>query len=522
MLKIETKISDVSIFRNGAEVIRKGSVELEEGKQTLQLLGLSSSALNDTVRIFSKEGISCSNIRFNDNDDEDDKESDRIKEQIEIENKKIESINLQISLWQNNGDFSSHNAIDVNEVESYIEKLPGRIEKLYEQIFEINKKIRQLQKKLEEVSRKEDNPNAIVDVYCEKAGAYPIELRYHDSNPSWSPTYEVTTDGKSSLELLMKARINQNTNEDWKDVNVSLFTGNPSSNYTLPVIRPTYLNIRTNQNLFKAAGRASANMMMGMAAASAESMVMMDEEAAPMRMAMNTATVKNDETMSEYILPDKKDIFRNEDTMADLEHYDLKAEFKIVAVAKKDPHAYLVATIKSGELPIKEAVNAGIYLKGVYTGDVYLDPDMTDEDFDISLGREERIFVRYKLASKKNSNVLLKGQKCSEYVYETTVTNKTGNKVEVLLKDQLPVSQDKTITVEKIDLGGFKLDEETGLMNKTVAIEDNESVTVRVSYKVSWPKDKDIQESASRTKICPSCGASATGKFCPVCGSPVE
>ena len=56
MVKLETKVEKVSIYRNGAEVVRTGKAELAAGSQSLQVLGLTGSALPDTARLFATGG----------------------------------------------------------------------------------------------------------------------------------------------------------------------------------------------------------------------------------------------------------------------------------------------------------------------------------------------------------------------------------------------------------------------------------------------------------------------------------
>ena len=64
MNKLETTIERADIYYSGAEVVRKGSVELAEGTQTIYITGLTDSLDQNTVRLFSSEGIKCFNQRF--------------------------------------------------------------------------------------------------------------------------------------------------------------------------------------------------------------------------------------------------------------------------------------------------------------------------------------------------------------------------------------------------------------------------------------------------------------------------
>ena len=520
MQELRTVISSANIFLNGAEIIRKGSVTLQAGKQTLRVLGMSASGNQDSARLYAKEGVSCYNIRFEIEDKNEEK--DKIQEEIDDLNKQVEVKLLQTSLWQNNGDFSNRTNLNPNEIEDYIEKLPNHLEKLNNEIKELNKKIKELEEKLEEAASKDSLPIMYVDVDTKEAGDYNFELRYHEKNARWVAVYEVHSDGKEDVELKMRARVNEWTYEDWKDIAVSLFTGNPSSSGSLPVIKPIYVSAQEKV----ATKRFNNNMMMGasmmrMAEAVAPAMAM-DMEDAMVRMETPEAIVNEDETTSEYVLSGQRDIFKDDSgTMVDLQNYKLKADYKIITIPRLDPNAYLVASIKREDLPINNSVNANIYLKDMFTGKINLNPDFSEENIDITLGKEERIHVTYKEVSKKYSNVLLKGQKVIDYVYETSINNNSDNEVELLYKNQIPVSNDKDVVVQTVELDGAKLDEETGYLNKEIKLAPKGNEKIKFAYKVAYPKDKVLKETATTKKrYCKSCGAEVFGQFCPECGTP--
>lgn len=518
MAELLTEVKKVNVFRNGAEVIRTGKTELKEGTQTLYVHGLTYSAATDTARLYIEEGVSCANLRFEEADQER-RHSQELQERSLLLEKQIEVKEMQLALWQNNGDFTSHNSVSASEIQDYIEKLPERMEKLHKEIVALRKEIADLQKEIEEELQKENLPVLVADVTADREGVFACELHYHESAAGWDPVYEIRSEKEEEIEIRMRGQIRENTNEDWKDVSVSLFTGDPSSDDVLPELLPLYLNIRENVKLMKSSARAAGAMAMN-AMAMEDTMVV--EEAAPMvQLETAEADVQNEETMTEYALSGKRDILKgNKGTMADLQKYVLPAEYNIVTVPKIDPHAYLVASIRTADLPVISAVEAGIYLKGRYTGSIYLDPDMTKEKIDITLGKEERVHVSYQELAKKNSTTLLKAQKVVEHQYEARIANLSDEDVTIIVKDQIPVSQNKEITVEALDLGGASLDKEYGTLEKKIEVKAKDSQTYRLSYKVLWPKDKRIQQTRSyKRTFCPVCGAAVTGRFCPECGS---
>ena len=523
MADLFTQVKTVNVFRNGAEVVRTGKTELSEGSQTLYVHGLTNSALTDTARLYMEEGISCANLRFAPADQENTR-SKELEEEIALVEKQIEVREMQIGLWQNNGDFTAHNSVSATEIQDYIEKLPERMEKLNKEILELRKKITDLQKEMEEEIGKEKLPVLIADVTADRAGTFQAELHYYEIAAGWNPVYEIRSETEEDVEIKMRGEIKENTAEDWKDVKVSLFTGDPSTNDVLPELLPLYLNIRENTNLFKNAARSTAAM--GRAMVMEDTAMEMEEAEAPMMamVEMKEAEVQSEETMTEYALSGNRDILKgNKGTMADLQKYVVPAEYNIITVPKADPHAYLVATIKAADLPLLNAVEAGIYLKGRYTGSIWLDPDMTKEKIDITLGKEERLHVSYQELAKKTSTNLLKTQKIVEHQYETRIANLSDEDVEILVKDQLPVSQNKDITVEAIDLDKAVLEKDSGLLEKKITVKAKETETSHLSYKVMWPKDKRIQETRTYKKtFCPVCGAEVFGRFCPECGNDMQ
>ena len=81
-----------------------------------------------------------------------------------------------------------------------------------------------------------------------------------------------------------------------------------------------------------------------------------------------------------------------------------------------------------------------------------------------------------------------------EYGYETAVTNGFEKPVTVVVKDQVPVSENKDISVDVLELSGAEQDKENGLLSWKVELEPAQTKTLKLAYKVSRPKDKNIEE----------------------------
>ena len=237
------------------------------------------------------------------------------------------------------------------------------------------------------------------------------------------------------------------------------------------------------------------------------------------------AEVNVQETMTEYDLPGTWNLVSDgQETMADLSEKQIECEYHIVAVPKKDNRACLAASVKTSDLADVIHSRAAVYLKDTYTGEVLIEPDQTKDTYELSLGRDESVSVRRTQKKKYTSSVLLKNQYRTEYVYETVIVSSKQKPCRITVIDQIPVSDEKTIIVEKGNLSGGKLNEETGEVVWDMELAANESRTAELSWNTVWPKDREITEvqTPAGRRYCPQCGAEVFGKFCPECGTVVS
>ena len=532
---IQTTVTSVKIYRSGADIVRRGQAEVREGENLLKIAGLTRSTDNNTVRLFFPEGVRLLDLRFNlDAASEENKPSDEIQEKLDALKKKIEIKAMQGSLWQENGDFSSRIQQNMEEMEAYILKLPERLGQVQQELMEMEKEQKALEKELSEASRKESLPviEALVDAPA--AGPCPFEVHAYEQNAGWNSVYEIHTDAKNPMNLRMRAQIRQNSGEDWENVSVSLLTGKASGG-SLPVLPSIFLNIREEaaaSGMFMGSAMrmsASADMAMPpMAMASAA----MGNTAKLARVETEEATVSSEETMETYLLPAAKTIPSGASgTMADLQQFELPCEYRLASVPKLDSSAYLIATIKTKDIPPVVSGTAKIYLSDIYTGTTSLQPDLTKESSDITLDQDESIRLRRIEKSKKTSGSVIKGTKSTEYVYEITANNTKDTPVTLNIQDHIPVSQDKTITVDLLSSDKAEFDAATGFLTWKIALAPREAKALSFSYRVTWPKDKKlnptqqkvVSPSSGSGNFCLTCGSKvpAGQRFCPECGAPM-
>ena len=109
---------------------------------------------------------------------------------------------------------------------------------------EINKTITNLKTQLNQLNaRKTTNTSEItIKVSSKTRTMADINVNYIVSGAGWMPKYDIRSSNTTDpVELTYKADVFQNTGNDWKNVDLTLSTGNPSVNNTQPELSPWYL-----------------------------------------------------------------------------------------------------------------------------------------------------------------------------------------------------------------------------------------------------------------------------------------
>ena len=495
-MEIRTEVKEAVVYRSGASIRRAGKVHLNEGDNKTVIAGLSQGAYTDTMQLRFPKEISASAVHVISRE-EDDKEVTAIAEKIDEITRRIEALKSQAEMWLNAGSLSSDH-ITMAEIEEYITRYPERVSAIDAEIRTLEKEKKKLNRQLSEAQQRDGRPLISVNLNAPIEGDYPFELVYQETAARWNSKYEVHTDAQNlPLEIRVKAEVYQNTYEDWKNIKIALRTGMPVYSASLPELNPIYLDFSVPRPVYGA-----MRPMMKMNAPMRDETVQMafaEEDTAQLsRLDVNpSAEVSTSDTMTEYQLGGRYDIASGTDGLnVDLNAFTLKADYVIKAVPKEDTGAYLLAEVKTADLPMIIGGNAAIYLDGVYTGTARLSPDYGEETFAVALGTEERIRLSRTAKKKKSSEALIRNSQSTAYEYEITVNNSKDTPAKITVIDQIPVSRENAINVEATSLDKGVLDEKTGEVRWQIELQPQETKTLHVEYRVSWPKDKSLNTSA--------------------------
>jgi uncharacterized protein (TIGR02231 family) len=333
----------------------------------------------------------------------------------------------------------------------------------------------------------------IVTVSAKEAVTGKMNISYLIQNAGWVPLYDLRSDGLTSkINLTYKAQVFQNSGLDWENVKLNISTNNPYQNKTKPTLHPWYVDFYAYKNdmysIPQAAATRKAEAEKGMAYSN--TLEDQNEEVISQTSAQFVQTIRQ-LTSAEFRIDLPYSIkSNNEQHMVLIKVADLDANYKYYSVPKLDASVYLVAQLsKLDELGLVPA-QANIFFDGSYVGETYIDPTTMEDTLNLSMGRDPNIIVKRTLM-KKDCKEKIVGDKIEKTMsFSIEVKNLKASGIELVIQDQLPITQNADILIESLELSKGEITPSTGLIEWKFDLKPKESKTIPFGYKVKYNKDK--------------------------------
>jgi uncharacterized protein (TIGR02231 family) len=313
---IESKIVEVTVFTDRAQVTRQADFNLQFGEHKLVLTNLPDQIDPNSIQVKGSGNFMLSDVKLTTRyltqvvslrirelvekrqslEKEIIKYNDAVNE-AESEKRFIENISRKLTAT---GEGSSEPVLDpgkwIEMVSFYREKL-GQLNaelresrKFAEDIrMEINRINMEIQS--EGANQNKAVKEVEISINIIKEGKGKLDISYLVYGPGWSPDYTVRVNGSSKeVSLMYQALVWQSTGEDWSDVSMKLSTAKPQVSGRIPELTPWFINAWKPQPV--RSSRSSGNVPSMAAAPMAKSMA----EELPMEMA-----VEADEALPDII-----------------------------------------------------------------------------------------------------------------------------------------------------------------------------------------------------------------------------
>lgn len=511
---IDSKITNVTVFLNKAQVTREVKTRIEAGKMDLILSGLTSQLDPSSIQVAGKGSFLILGIRHQQNYLNEFNVPVKLKalkdsliyyqRNLSLEQSQKEILNKEEQMLLSNQKIGGTNQnLTVAELRAMADFYRSRLGEIVnsrmkqdEKVKSINEHILRLQRQINSENElySKNTSEIVISVSANSATAATLEVNYVVANAGWYPIYDLRAiNTKSPIQLNYKANVFQRTGEEWKNVNLILSTANPNQSGLKPELYPWYLDfynpVAYKQYNNKALGRGmrseapSEDMAFEMEIAEAAPAQSMAELVSRVQTSLNT----------EFIIALPYTVASSsKPTLVDIQSNEVKAKYSYSVVPKLDADAFLIAKATGWEEYSLLPGEANIFFEGTFVGKTFIDPNAIGDTLSVSLGRDKRIVVKREELKDLTSKKFIGSNVREEHSWEISVRNTKAEPVTITVEDQLPVTKNKDIEVTSLDNGGAKFEPVSGKLIWKLTLQPNETKKVTYRYEVKYPKDKQI------------------------------
>ena len=262
---LDSKIDSITLFRAGAQVSRSGSGQIAAGRSEVIFKGLSSEIDENSLRVSGLGDFTILSVT-NSLDFLDEKEKTEkvkaLRDQQKLLTRKINLTQKQLDVFRKEEKFLDKNMVKIMGVEN-TPATPDDVRQLADfhrkrmmevletqmvlgdTIAQLKERSQKLGMQIQTIEGKRTPPTGEVKVVVNSARGLnaKFNFNYFVRSASWQPIYEARVENISSpIVLNQKAKVTQNTGENWENIQLTLSTGNPTLGGVKPDLQPRFLD----------------------------------------------------------------------------------------------------------------------------------------------------------------------------------------------------------------------------------------------------------------------------------------
>ena len=510
------KVKSATVYFSAAEIGQSMSVNLPKGTSEIVVKNVAENLNESTIRVGAPASVTVLSVQFTDDYmlefevDEKNPAIKKVRDSITIVQKLIHkndvfigSINNSILILAKNEILGGTTGLNVLELTKLVDYSTTKRTDLSLQMTEIQDLNAKLQVKLSNLSNKleintskeekSSNGKLIIQVMNETAGVVDFDINYIANSVTWRPFYDLrATNISDPINMMYKAEVIQNTGIDWKKIKLTLSSGNPNQNNQQPELNAWFLryNVPYVQNDEQAYPSAQGNLQ-EVVVQSAQ--IRKDKKSKGYAVSTIGAQDIENQLNVSFDIDIPYDILSNGKVHSvALKEIKLPASFKYYAAPRVEKEAFLLAQINDYSKYNLLQGQANIIFEGMYVGKTNINPNQVSDTLSLSMGRDKKIAIKREKVVDKSGTKFLSSKKEQTFTFDITVRNNKKEAIELLLKDQYPLSPDKEIEIELLESDKAQVNTETGVLTWNLNLKPLETKKIRISYKVRYPKDKVI------------------------------
>ncbi len=522
--KHKVDIKEATVFLSGAELYSTAKINIQAGESEVIFTNVAGYINTNSLNVGVNNGVVVQSATFLKDYLQEEILSPRakeIKDSIELlqdkrnlNKNKITTVDEQIAIIQSNRKIGGESkGLSASELQQMLSLVKNNMNALLDEKtkytnleHDLVKKVKLLEQQLREEKQKGFVPGGQIKVkfYAKRATTSNVTITYLVKNAGWTPTYDIrVANVNAPVELGYKAHVYQNSGINWDKIKLTLSTGNPTQGAQAPTLSPWHLAFYTPRpysyenkaNVSTAGARGDGNRYVidGVQVYGERGINLADKAKAPQSDIGNYVNVNNSgvNTVFDIDLPYTIPSDGKQVNVA-IKTAKLNATYRYFAVPKLDRDAFLQARITDWEDLDLLPAQTNIFYEGTYVGQGYIDVRNVKDTFNLSLGRDKKVVVRRELDKKMCSVKTIGTNIREQFEYKISIRNTRKENIELVLLDQIPVSNDKSIEIDDKKYDGGSYNETTGAVEWKLNLKPAEAKEVRIGYTVKFPKGKQI------------------------------
>lgn len=510
---VDSKITDVTVFLNKAQVTREVKTRIESGRVNLVVRGLTSQLDPESIQVTGKGsfiimGISHQQNYLNELNMPQSlkalKDSvEQLQKQLQLEQSQKEILSKEEQMLLSNQKIGGTTQnLTVAELKAMADFYRSRLGDIVTSRMKQDDKIKKINERIAKLNNQINSQNEmygrntseiVVSISAEAVTSVDLDVNYVVANAGWYPIYDVRAiNTKSPLQLSYKANVFQSTGEEWKNVKLKLSTANPNQSGLKPELSSWYLDFYQPIAYGYERNRKESKAAPAMTRAMEDSQGLSEVVVTAASVADYVSTIQTTlNTEFDISLPYSV-LSASKPTTVDIRNYEMKSDYTYSVAPKLDNDAFLLARATGWEEFNLLPGEANIFFEGTFVGKSFIDPNNIKDTLSVSLGRDKRIVVKREKLKDLTSRNFIGSTKKESYAYEISIRNTKGESIKVIVEDQIPVSQNTQIEVSVQDIAGAKFNKNTGKLVWELELKPNETRKLVYKFEVKYPKDKQI------------------------------
>jgi uncharacterized protein (TIGR02231 family) len=348
----------------------------------------------------------------------------------------------------------------------------------------------------------------VLDVVGTSGQPIAFELDYHVPSAGWAPQYDLRADAQlASVDLTYRARIWQQTGEDWRDCEIELSTAQPQRGAQGPEPRPSWLRIREQQPV--QSKQSVANGLRGLGYLDGSEASDAPAELAEPAATPAFASVSSKGLSLRYKLARKETVeSRSEPTQVLVGRAKLAITAEHHCAPALDTSVWLRGRAKNDSDWVLLPGQASVYFGSDFVGPASIDMVQRGEEFTLHLGSDPNWKLeRTQLVDERAQGGLFSSRQSDRQRWKLTAQNlgspggKADGTVVLIVREAPPRSADARIEIElddpkpKPSAGErWKKDrEEKGILTWELPVPRGGTVALEWGVTALWPEGLELR-----------------------------